>query len=167
MKIGSYTLKCETGFTQDSNGAMEAPPAELRANEESFAFPEGRHTLLIGSRDGCDVKLADASVAPVHAVVFEVEGKRFVHSFAPTVTTINGSPAHGEELHPGDELRIGEVSLHYAPVENEAPAAESPSDAAFIDEMELDAPAQAEVDLDVVDMGDDAAAVEVEEEHAR
>ena len=122
VRIGSYTLKCETGFGRNgrrgadgANGVHEPPPpAELRGKAGNFSFADGRHTLLIGRRAACDVRLEHPSVAPVHAVVFEMDGRHYVQTFAPeTATRVNGRPVHREALQAGDELLIGQVALRY------------------------------------------------------
>jgi pSer/pThr/pTyr-binding forkhead associated (FHA) protein len=140
LRIGSYTLKCLSGFGQkgerpakSGNGApattSDAPsavaaPAELRSVAGSFPFTTGRRTLLIGQRAGCDVRIEHPSLAPVHAIIFEMDGQHHVHSFAPEGTTrLNGRPIHREPLHPGDELLVGEISLRYALVDVSAETA--------------------------------------------
>jgi pSer/pThr/pTyr-binding forkhead associated (FHA) protein len=126
VRIGSFTLRCHSGFgqkgrrpTDGTNGdGASAPPAELRGTAGNFSFPPGRHTLLIGQREGCEARLKHPSVAPVHAVVFELDGRHYVQTFAPeTATRLNGRPIHREALQPGDEILIGQVSLRYALVD--------------------------------------------------
>jgi pSer/pThr/pTyr-binding forkhead associated (FHA) protein len=64
---------------------------------QSIAFPRGKHTLLIGQRASCDVRLEDASVAPVHAILFEMDGRHYVRAFeAPGGTKLNGSAVGAE-----------------------------------------------------------------------
>ena len=128
VRIGSFTLRCHKGFGAkgqrpgvdgDGNGAMpKTPTAELRGKAGNFSFPPERHTLLIGQREACDVRLKHPSVAPVHAVLFEMDGRHYVQTFAPeTATRVNGRPVHREALQPGDELLIGNVALRYALVD--------------------------------------------------
>ena len=147
VRIGAYTLQCEAGFGQpagqNGDGAVAhdaAPAAEIRAGDRTFAFKPGRSTLLIGSRPGCEVQLKDPSVAPVHAILFELEGRHYVQTFAGEATSVNGKPARREELKDGDELRVGNVLLTYAMAET-APeeAATSADDLAPIDIEPLDA----------------------------
>ncbi len=135
LRIGSYTLRCASGFgaAKEIRGQLRympmdvppPPPAELRKDDVSFPFPRDRHTMLIGRREGCDVRLDDPSVAPVHAILFEIDGRRYVHDFgAPGGTTVNGQPIHRTELNPGDALKIGEVGLRYEISDREPTPAE-------------------------------------------
>ena len=144
IRIGAFTLRCQSGFgkdgvrpASDGNGAAtvdgdggaaaRAPQAELRSQAGNFSFPPGRHTLLIGQREGCEVRLKHETILPVHAVVFELDGKHYVQTFAPELMTrVNGKPVHREELNPGDELRIGKVALRYALVDLSAESVGQP-----------------------------------------
>jgi len=146
VRIGSFTLQCLRGFGRngkrsadgdgDGNGesaagrGAAAPTAELRGKAGNFSFPPGRHTLLIGQRETCEVRLKHPSVAPVHAVVFEMDGRHYVQTFAPELATrVNGRPIHREVLQPGDDLRIGELAFKYALVDLSAESV-APSGAA-------------------------------------
>jgi pSer/pThr/pTyr-binding forkhead associated (FHA) protein len=140
IRIGAFTLRCQSGFGKDGvrpdvdgNGSVGgdgagAPQAELRSAAGNVSFPPGRHTLLIGQRDGCEVRLKHESILPVHAVVFELDGKHYIQTFAPEYATrVNGKPVHREALQPGDELRIGNVTLRYALVDLAADSVGQPA----------------------------------------
>ncbi len=132
LRIGSYTLRCLSGFGDAAgDGAMEdsgaagagladvkpPPSAKLIGPDgATYPFPVGRHTVLIGHREGCEVRLEDdQDIAPVHAIVFEIDGARFVRDLgAPSGTFLNHQPVHQSGLSPGDEIRIGRVTLRYA-----------------------------------------------------
>jgi len=133
LRIGSYTLRCSSGFGHaseadpDDTGAGASagvestlPAAELVAtNGMTYAFPSTHQTLLIGSREGCEVRLdEDDNVAPVHAILFEMDGKRYVRELGvPGGTYLNDRVIHQAELTPGDALRVGNVTLTYALVD--------------------------------------------------
>jgi pSer/pThr/pTyr-binding forkhead associated (FHA) protein len=133
LRIGSYTLRCSSGFGRapeaelDDSGAVAStgepstlPAAELVAtNGMTYAFPPTHQTLLIGNRQGCEVRLDENDrVAPVHAIVFEIDGKRYVRDLgAPGGTHLNDRSIHQAELTPGDALRVGNVTLTYALVD--------------------------------------------------
>jgi pSer/pThr/pTyr-binding forkhead associated (FHA) protein len=134
VRVGPYALHCASGFNQPESGAdvgARAPDASLEINGGvSRVALEGR-AILIGSREECDVVLADERVSPVHAVIFELDGKRFVRDFGSMVGTYrNGERIHQEELSSGDELRIGNTRLRY--VEGGA----APVDAVELDSMD-------------------------------
>jgi pSer/pThr/pTyr-binding forkhead associated (FHA) protein len=141
VRIGAFTLRCYSGFGENGtrpsdNGAAagdgaDAPQAELRSAAGNVSFTPGRHTLVIGQRDGCDVRLKHASILPVHAVVFELDGRHYIQTFAPEYATrVNGKPVHREALQPGDELRVGDVKLTYALVDLSADSVAQPASAA-------------------------------------
>lgn len=132
LRVGSYTLRCASGFgggdgaAEDTGAATDVagdalPPAELVGPDgAAYPFPAGQHTVLIGHRDGCDVQLDgdDDGVAPVHAIVFEMDGTRYVRDLgAPAGTLLNRQPVHQSTLKPGDEIGVGSVTLRYALVE--------------------------------------------------
>jgi pSer/pThr/pTyr-binding forkhead associated (FHA) protein len=138
LRIGTFTLRCASGFSghvddprreelpaMQNGAASSAAAAEFRWDDEQFTFPPGRHTVLIGRRPQCDLRLDHPSVAPVHAILFEIEGERFVQDLAtPSGTTLNGRRVHRAPLNDGDELRVGTLTLRYVLAqEREAPEA--------------------------------------------
>jgi pSer/pThr/pTyr-binding forkhead associated (FHA) protein len=143
IRIGAFTLRCQSGGGKDGvrpagdNGSAAVdgdgarpPQAELRSAAGNVSFPPGRHTLLIGQREGCEVRLKHESILPVHAVIFELDGKHYIQAFAPEYATrVNGKPVHREPLQPGDELRIGSVTLRYALVDLAADSVAQPASA--------------------------------------
>jgi pSer/pThr/pTyr-binding forkhead associated (FHA) protein len=116
LRIGSYTLRCDSGFSRNgTSGAL--PAAELVGDGVTFPFPVGQQTVLIGRRVGCDLRIDEEDVAPVHAIVFELDGQRHVRDLnTPGGTYVNGHKIHQEALNAGDELRIGSASLRYTPI---------------------------------------------------
>jgi pSer/pThr/pTyr-binding forkhead associated (FHA) protein len=114
LRIGGYTLCCDSGFSAASDAGATVPPAQLRLDDSTFTFSPDRRTALIGRREGCDIRVDDPSVAPVHAIIFDLDGQRFVHDLgAPGGTLLNGRPIHRKELNAGDEVQVGKTSLHY------------------------------------------------------
>ncbi|HYO10977.1 MAG TPA: FHA domain-containing protein, partial [Tepidisphaeraceae bacterium] len=98
---------------------------ELRTADARFPFPRGRQTLLIGRRTGCEVRLEDPTVAPVHAVLFRLDDRWHVQDLAGAGdTAVNGRAVHRQPLAPGDELRVGNISMRYAPLDEAAAAAD-------------------------------------------
>src|SRR5688572_1522217 len=128
LRIGAFTLRCASGF--DRNGTPEggAPQAsdsaagaprddELRVDDDAMPFPPGRRTLLIGRRAQCDLQPEGDDVAKVHAVIFVMDGKRFVRDLnTPGGTYVNGEAIHQTELRAGDVLRVGAMTMEYVRV---------------------------------------------------
>jgi pSer/pThr/pTyr-binding forkhead associated (FHA) protein len=127
VKIGSYTLSCTSGFTPDPS-KDDAPPAELRSDDAAFQFSPGRHTLLIGRREGCDIRLNDPSLAPAHAILFELDGQHYVQELMPGGTLLNGRRIHREPLRPGDEVKVGNVALRYESTNGVHPHVDRPAE---------------------------------------
>jgi pSer/pThr/pTyr-binding forkhead associated (FHA) protein len=135
VRVGPYTLHCASGF----NGAVEeatevpntptpaAPEAALRVVGDSTRVPLDGRAILIGQREDCELTLADDRVAPVHAVVFEMDGKRFLRDLNSSAGTfVNNESVHQHELSAGDEIRIGRSRIRYevegvAAVDEEVP----------------------------------------------
>jgi pSer/pThr/pTyr-binding forkhead associated (FHA) protein len=130
LRIGSYTFRCDSGFShEDTEDTL--PAAELIGEGLKFAFPAGQQTVLIGRRQGCDLVINEDGVAPVHAIVFQLDGQRYVRDLGtPGRTRINGRRVHQEALRAGDELRIGGMTMRYAMLdvlrEEDAPPLDGP-----------------------------------------
>ncbi len=142
LRVGAFTLRCASGFNGRLNGAdhagdangdgdldvaddeaaatasatasAAAPPGELLLGSTTLPLPPGQHTFLIGRRTHCDLRLSGEEVAPVHAVLFEMDGKRYIRDLnTPCGTFVNGDPVHQAELRSGDAVRVGTTTLEY------------------------------------------------------
>lgn len=115
IRIGGYKFRCGPGFTKSPPPVIyETPRAQLQV-DGSEKIDLLAKTALIGSRSGCDVHLGGDDVAPVHAVIFERNGKRFVRDLNSGIGTgVNGVSIHEEQLKDGDELLIGGVTIRYS-----------------------------------------------------
>ncbi|MBA3273456.1 MAG: FHA domain-containing protein [Chthoniobacterales bacterium] len=117
IRIGSFTLQCASGFSEDperrSAGTdASSPEIELVADGKATSVPAGKNSFIIGRRASCELQLNDASVAPVHAAVFKVDGQWMVRAFStPEGTKLNGASVHQSALSAGDELAIGETTF--------------------------------------------------------
>lgn len=118
IRIGRYKFKCGPGFTKTPPPVIyETPRAQLQIDGSEKVDVAGK-TALIGSRSGCDVKLSGDEIAPVHAVIFERNGKRFVRDLNSGIGTgVNGVSIHEEQLKDGDELSIGNVKIRYSVID--------------------------------------------------
>ena len=109
-------------------------------------MPFDGKSILIGRRDGCDIKLLEDSVSTTHAIIFEMDGRRYIRDLASrTGTFVNGKQIHQVELMPGDEVKCGQTEMRYVtegPAGAFAPPARVPADlGANIDDlMEFDTP---------------------------
>jgi len=115
IRIGRYKFRCGPGFTKSPPPVIyETPRAQLQIDGSEKLDLAGK-TALIGSRSGCDVHLDGDEVAPVHAVIFERNGKRFIRDLNSGIGTgVNGVSIHEEQLKDGDELSIGGAKIRYS-----------------------------------------------------
>src|SRR5438046_1832775 len=102
-------------------------------------------SMVIGRREICDIHLLEDSVSTTHAIIFEMDGRRYIRDLASrTGTFVNGKQVHQVELMPGDEIRIGETSMRYTAEESPGVTAEEE-----MAPVELGALADDLVDLEV------------------
>src|SRR5207237_2078244 len=95
--------------------AGAAAPGFFSVDGADYRIPIDGKSLLIGRRESCDVRLVEDSASTTHAIVFEMDGRRYVRDLASrTGTFVNGKQVHQVELMPGDEIRIGDTTMHYA-----------------------------------------------------
>ncbi|HYE18229.1 MAG TPA: FHA domain-containing protein [Tepidisphaeraceae bacterium] len=122
VRLGPCELMCDAGFAGAAGAgwADGAPAARVvvdhGAGGAGASIPIDGHTLLIGRRPGCDVRLdADDDAAEgVHAVVFERDGRRFVRDLnSERGIAVNGVPVRQAELSPGDDLTVGRTRVRY------------------------------------------------------
>jgi len=159
VRVGPYTLNCASGFgPAEDNGelgpgiAPGAPGATLDVVGEETRLPLGARAVLIGHREDCELNLADDRVAPVHAVVFELDGKHVLRDLNSSAGTfVNNQSVHQKELEAGDEIRIGRMRVRYV-VDGMPVAAE-----------EEGTPVERAIDLSELDDEDAPIALEGEE----
>jgi signal transduction histidine kinase len=84
-----------------------------RPSGERIRIGTGRNE--IGSGPGVDICIAEAGVAPRHAILFNVYGKLWVQTIAGTSITVNGRNQQVTTLTDGDQLRIGSTVLTVKP----------------------------------------------------
>ncbi|WP_428936789.1 FHA domain-containing protein [Fontivita pretiosa] len=133
IQIGKFTFKYAAGPGEDRPlraPAPPAPPARLDVAGAQFPVPIDQRVLLIGRRSTCDVHLLEDSVSTAHAVIFEMDGKRYIRDLGSrTGTFVNGVSTHQHALSPGDRIRIGQTDIRYVPepLESMVPAQPQPS----------------------------------------
>jgi len=114
VQIGSFKFK----FTDPAGPIRfpitpKAPQALLEIDAATLTPLDGR-TLLIGSRHTCDIALEEPAVSSTHALIFEVNGHRFIRDLGSrTGTLVNGKPVHHQPLEFGDQVRIGDTTFRY------------------------------------------------------
>ncbi len=126
IKIGSFTFQYLAapgeGKPRRRTPLPTAIAAKLDITGADYPVPIEQRVLLIGRRSLCDVHLLEESASTAHAVIFEMNGQRFIRDLGSrTGTFVNSVSTHQHQLTPGDTIRIGETELHYLP--NEAAAA--------------------------------------------
>ncbi|MBI2606846.1 MAG: AgmX/PglI C-terminal domain-containing protein [Deltaproteobacteria bacterium] len=84
-------------------------------NSETRVFRLHKRRVTLGSATSSDVRLEDADVSPVHAILemSGAEGKPVVYDLASeTGVAVNGKPAVQATLTPADSVRIGPYSFN-------------------------------------------------------
>lgn len=114
LKIGSFTFKFKEGPAGAGARKSGLPDAVLAVEGVDAPLAIAEKVMLIGRRATCDISLIEASVSTAHAVMFDVEGKRYLRDLGSrTGTWVNGAKIHQVELSPGDSIKIGETEMRY------------------------------------------------------
>lgn len=130
IKIGTFEFKYIAG-PGENRPARPAPPAAPLAKLEisGVDYPvmvEQRFTV-IGRRSRCDIHFTDDGVSTTHAIIFEMDGKRYIRDLGSrTGTYVNGVSTHQHQLSSHDLIRIGENEMRYEPAEETATAVTEP-----------------------------------------
>lgn len=127
IKLGSFTFKFVQGRKRATAPPQAAPPAELAVTGADFPIPMDQRVLLIGRRPSVDIPLIEESASTAHAVIFEMNGDRYVRDLGSrTGTFVNGVSTHQHKLTPGDTLRVGDTDIRYH-LSTEAPRIDIPT----------------------------------------
>ena len=111
----------EPGRSAPVGGFDTAPGALLNIEGGEMPLPIESRTILIGRRPTCDIPLIEETVSTAHAVIFEMNGKRFIRDLGSrTGIFINGRKVEQQgELKFGDTIRIGETDIVYSSASGE------------------------------------------------
>ncbi len=88
-----------------------------RLKDSADSFPFNTRALLIGRRKTSDISLSGNDISTAHAVLFEMNGHRFIRDLGSrTGTYVNDVQVNGHKhaLQFGDRIRIGDVVFTYA-----------------------------------------------------
>jgi pSer/pThr/pTyr-binding forkhead associated (FHA) protein len=175
VRMGPFTFLCRSGFraaggtgqrrdgsaVRFANRKLRAAAGRLQMIDEHGGdpVPLAARTMLIGRRRGCDLLLNHPNVSPVHAIIFERSGRRFVRDLNSTAGTfVNGRKVRETELRGGEELRLGTAWLRYENDKAAAPPAKANRSAAEVGEdsaEELAAPRSIAATLEDLAAADD------------
>src|SRR4051812_7607325 len=86
IQVGRFTFRFNESPNQKKGGRgggsskseKQAPTAALEADGAEMPIPIDGRTLLIGRRDSCDIPLLEDTASTCHAIIFEMDGKRFI-----------------------------------------------------------------------------------------
>lgn len=79
-----------------------------------------KERVWIGRAPECDIQVEDPRVSSKHARIITILGSSFVEDMDSTNgTTVNGQPVDKQELHDGDVVNIGDLTLLYQDDEEE------------------------------------------------
>src|SRR5437763_66821 len=119
IQIGRFTFRFnESPQTQPIEAVRNlkaAKSAKIAVEGSDVSFPIDGKSVLIGRRETCDISLQEESASTSHAIIFEMDGHRYLRDLASrTGTFVNGKQVHQVELMPGDEIKVGETTMQYA-----------------------------------------------------
>lgn len=83
----------------------------ISPNANPKAFPLAQGAIIIGSADGCDLKLTQPGVVTTHARVLFKNGKYFLEDLSGKSVGLNDAITDYERLTDGDVIKLGEVEL--------------------------------------------------------
>ena len=124
LQIGAFEFR----FVDPSN--IELPTvrqpemATLEMDGRALTPIDGR-TVLIGRRPNCDIPLESNAVSSTHAIIFEVDGRRYIRDLGSrSGTQVNGESVHQKALEFGDQIIVGTTHFRYLAASATTEAAE-------------------------------------------
>ena len=114
LRVGPFAFRWQSPRVVPDTREFHDDGAALILSGCATRFRIDRRTVLIGQRPQCDVPLCKPQVSPVHAVLFQRSGKRYLRDLnSHAGTFVNGRRIREVELRNGDEIRIGVTFLHF------------------------------------------------------
>jgi len=115
LKIGSFVFKFQAAAGMKQKPRPDDTPAgQLEVDGADFPLQVDQRVMLIGRRPSCDISLLEESASTAHAVIFSMNGKRYVRDLGSrTGTHVNAQQVRQQEINFGDVLRIGDTTLRY------------------------------------------------------
>jgi pSer/pThr/pTyr-binding forkhead associated (FHA) protein len=126
IKIGKFTFKYQSAKVR-LKPEVDPGPGSIDVTGGEMPLPIEERVVLIGRRRGSDITLLEESVSTAHAVIFQMNGDRFIRDLGSrTGVKVNGRSIHQQELEPGDTITIGDTTMRYMlPAEEPKLSAES------------------------------------------
>ncbi len=119
-----YSFSVKLRPNRESLGAVEMPHVLRNAYGHEYLIGAG---IRLGSDPANQVVLADRLASPVHATVWEWQGKLYLRDENSRAGTfVNGARVREAVLHPGDLIRIGDSQLAVAAVPEARPRQTAP-----------------------------------------
>lgn len=114
IKIGSFSFKFSNPARTNRLNAPAAREAVLHIDGSDVPMPIEGKTVIIGRRPTADISLIELSASTIHAIIFEIDGKRYIRDLGSrTGTFVNGRPIHHHPLAFNDTIKIGDTVLRY------------------------------------------------------
>ncbi|HSU66951.1 MAG TPA: FHA domain-containing protein [Tepidisphaeraceae bacterium] len=114
IQIGSFQFKVQEPTGTIHLATTPPPPVAMLEMDGHTLTPIDGRTILIGRRPGCDLTLDSPSISNTHAVIFEVDNRRYIRDLGSrTGTIVNGTAVHQQALEVGDLITVGETRLRY------------------------------------------------------
>ena len=110
--LGPFAFRWSiTWGTPQLKGIAPATPTDdvvISAADGSPARRFSGRTVLIGSREECDLLIDGTMVDPVHAAIYRKDNRHFLRDLnSRSGTFVNSRRTRDTEIRPGDEIRVG------------------------------------------------------------
>ena len=114
LEVGAFQFQFKDPVGPERFPLTPKAAAAVLEIDGATQTPLDTRTLLIGRRPTCDVALTEPAASNTHALIFEVNGERFIRDLGSrTGTLVNGKPVHHQLLSFGDSIRIGHTQFRY------------------------------------------------------
>jgi pSer/pThr/pTyr-binding forkhead associated (FHA) protein len=116
LQIGTFTFKySDPSARSRPRAGSRAGEAVLQVDGANIPIPIDGRSMVIGRRPTCDISLVEPSASTIHAIIFEVNGQRYIRDLGSrTGTFVNGRPIHHHPLQLNDQIKVGETEMRYA-----------------------------------------------------
>ena len=112
LRIGPLT--CVVSRELPPVAAPLRRPSVMRFNHEGREIEWEGRVLVIGSRQGANIRVEGSEVSNVHALICRIDGRLFVRDLGSRGGTfLNGTPIRQSEICPGDLIRVGTSTIRF------------------------------------------------------
>ena len=128
VRVGNFSFRLAMNDGPHHHRVRRKPRPVHLEREDGEPLPLNQRVLVIGQRRGCGLRLKDAMVATVHAVLLNANGRHYLRDLGShNGTMVNGRRIRHAKLRPGDVIQIARHTFRYARVDAPKPAVAEPA----------------------------------------